>query len=133
MAVIESTTVKAVASVAGAGLLATIARDPDFWVLFGSAILISSASFTYDLHRAPSPGKYILNFTTWVKYVIAGLCVMFFAFHGLVEWVPEAYQLPLTVWYFMSITLAGYGVPILDKAKDFMAPIADKILIKVFK
>lgn len=133
MAVVEGTTLKAVASVTGAGLIATISRDPDFLVLFGSAVLISSASYTYDLHRAPTKSRYIVHFVTWIKYVMAGLAVMFLSFNGLITWVHTDYQLPHTAWYFVSITLAGYGIQILDKIKEFSTPILEKLIGKSLK
>lgn len=133
MAIVEGATAKAVASVTSAGLLVAISKDPDFWVLVGSATLVSSASFYYDIKRAPLVGKYVIHTTELFKYILAGVVAMFVTFHALVYYVPDVWQLPVTSWYFISITMAGYGVPILTKIKESIGPVFELAWQKVFK
>ena len=119
---------KAVSSVAGAGLLASIAQDPNFWVLFATAIIVSSMSFIYDLKDADNNLVTAGSVTGWFKYIFGGLAVMFVTFYGLVEWVPDVNQLPDSVWYMVAMVSAGYSTNIIR----WLAETFPSILPKLF-
>lgn len=104
---------KAATSVAGAGLLASIAQDPNFWVLTATAIIVSSMSYIYDLKDEENERITIGSISGWFKYIFGGLAVMFLTFYGLVTWVPEVHQLPDTVWYMLAMVAAGYSTNII--------------------
>ena len=104
---------KAAASVAGAGLLAAIAQDPNFWVLFYTAIIVSTLSFIYDLRSEDEKLSVVGIISAWSKYIFGGLGVMFVVFYGLDSWVKPDWQLPDTVWYMVAMVAAGYSTNII--------------------
>jgi len=104
---------KATSTIAGAGLLASIAQDPNFWVLFATAIIVSTMSFIYDFTNSKDTLDKSGVFSAWTKYVFSGLGVMFLTFYGLLTWVPESMQLPDTVWYMVAMVAAGYSTNII--------------------
>lgn len=126
-------TAKAVTSVGGAGLLASITQDPNFWVLTITAIIVSTFSFYYDHINSEVQRSLRASFTEWTKYVFGGQALMFLTFYGLMHWVPPDYQLPDTAWYMLSIVAAGYAVSIIEWAKGFLPALAEKFIDKKVK
>jgi hypothetical protein len=126
---------KITTSIASAGLLASIAQDPDFWVLFATAIIISIISFYHDLKDDSSPVKSDLWPSTLAKYVLSGLAVMFLTFYGLIAWIPASPQFPIpnTVWYMVAMVTSGYGMSIVTWAKGFLPSVANATRDKVIK
>lgn len=119
-------------SIASTGLLASITQDPNFLVLFATAIIVSSMSFYYDLNDE-NGNREPVRFAPWTKYIIGGQALMFLTFHGLSKWVPEQWQLPDTVWYMLAMVSAGYSTNIIRWTKKALPAVADTIIKKVVK
>lgn len=124
---------KASPSIMGAGLMASIAQDPNFWVLFATAVIVSTMSFYYDLLSSKDETTKRAAFSSWTKYIIGGQALMFLTFYGLSKWVPLEHQLPDTVWYMLSIVSAGYSTNILAWSGQFLPSVAEKFRDKVVK
>jgi len=125
---------KAATSIASAGLLAAIAQDPNFWVLFATAVIVSIMAYIYDINHGEKTSHTIMaSISAFFEYVISGLAVMFVSFYGLIMWVPEAYQLPHTVWYMVSIVAAGYAMNIVDWVKTTVPTVVNKLISKWVK
>lgn len=122
---------KATSSIVGAGLIASIAQNPNFWILCATAVIVSAMAYTYDLNDEDNHRITSGSIAQLFKYIFSGLGVIFLTFYGLVFWVPEELQLPHIVWYMVSMVAAGYATNIIKWVSEAFPAIFPKLFGKL--